>query len=360
MLHKLVFPILLLFSFNAVSATKEEYERFIYWTLLTSDDASNLDLAVRAMKREQLSDNSVLDVVAKDLWEFRSRQYDRKFADVLSWMAKDLGLSRLPRYRNILERSQAEFRNNEKIKEYVDDALKSVGQGDADDSFEPDKFSLDAIRGQLKEIRAANPAPVLTSEPVIAGGTPFEKIFEQYGLPDVMDASLRSASVPGLAHWDLSYLRVWYTQHMGFRFSFDKDNGKGWVLMDKWPLETSVALQYNGNKPGTALALWTNDVLLLQETAKRMYIEHATDSGLLDVMADRLWLSLAHPAPDYSDAFAWMCKVIEQSRDGRYATLMHDLIEKSTDSKVAKRAASALDELLNTQVNQYQRRDALK
>lgn len=353
-----------------ITCTKEVYadqtlfKRYTYWSLLTSQQIEQVRLGARGMGREQISDPMILDVAAAVLWQLRANHHNDEYVDAMSWLAKDLSMAGSQRYQAFLLRCQQEFARNEKLTKYVSEALSKVKSSPSADSFSVEDVDLNSIRTQLLSMQQTSSEQhtfdAKSEVTLVNGETLLSEIYQTLGLPVFFDVSFRSESVPGIVHWDVSYLRIWYPNIGGFRFSYDEDDNAGWRLMDKWPITLSAPLRYSGLELGLAYALWTTDPKLLRETHRRLFQQRVTTTPTLDVIADRLWLSLRDPQPQLVDALAWGCKVLEQSRNGRYRTVLNDVASNSQDKKLAKYAKDALEELSSLEVELYAPRVELK
>lgn len=324
----------------------QDYYRYLYNSLLLSDSTEELRLAARAIGRAPMTDEVVLDAIAAALWRNRQNRHDKLSIDTLSWLAKDLGLSGKARYRAMLEQCQREFAQDKKLRNYVDEALTKLPAQLAENetAFEPEQYDVSAARLALQDLRAAYPVTgksVLAIEPA----TDLTQALNVLGLPLAMDASIRRESAGHFASWEASYLRIWYPNFGGARFTYEKDDASGWKLLDHWPILTSYPIRYRGKDWGLAYALWTTDRVLLRETAQRLFRTRYSNTEELDVIADRLWLSMNMPDPSFSDAYAWLIRVLEQSQSNRYKPLLLTLIANSQDKKVVRFATDAIDSL---------------
>lgn len=349
-MNRAIFSAMLVFL-GATSAmcqadTQQDFNRYIYNSLLLSDQPEEVRLAARAIGRAPLNDERILDTMAADLWRLRYLHQDKLVSDTLSWLAKDLGLSGNVRYRAFLLRCRQEFNSNEKLLNYIDEALEKLPEDAIADelSFDPDKFDFVAAAAAVKALQTQYPASGMAVSDIPAT-TSLQDALSKLGLPTSIDASIRRESAGHFASWEASYLRIWYPGSGGIRFTYEKDGDGGWQVLDHWPILTTHPIRYAGKDWGLAYALWTTDRVLLRETAQRMYRTRTLDKAALDVIADRLWLSMEMPDPAFSDAYAWLIKVLELSQSARYKPLMRELIAKSPDKKVVRYAQDAVNKL---------------
>ena len=330
----------------ALADSQQDLNRYIYNSLLLSDQPEEIRMAARAAGRASLDDVAILDTMAANLWRYRYLHKDKLVVDTLSWLAKDLGLSGNPRYRTLLLQCRNEFSGNEKLLNYIDEALEKLPAHDipGEQSFDIEKFDFVKVAESLKTLQAQYPA---TGTPVtdIPATTSLREALSKLGLPAAIDASIRRESAMHFASWDASYLRIWYPNSGGIRFTYEKEDGAGWQALDHWPILTSHPIRYTGKDWGLAYALWTTDRVLLRETAQRLYRSRVSNTEVLDVIADRLWLSMEMPDPAFSDAYAWLIKVLELSQKFRYKLLLRELIAKSPDKKVVRYAEDAVNKV---------------
>jgi hypothetical protein len=91
--------------------------------------------------------------------------------------------------------------------------------------------------------------------------------------------------------------------------------------------------------------LLSNDARAVQATAKSLVAAEVTDRSVLDLVAAKLGQWQYTLDKREASAAAWLCKVLGQSRDGRYKQLMGDVAAGALSPQVRKYAEWAADEL---------------
>ncbi len=358
-LRRTLLALVAVIALPVMATMKQDIDYFVYTSLLLNGNTEDIRLAARAMGREKISDEDLLDVVAVTLWRNRHKRYTDEEIDTLSWLAKDLGMSANARYRGVLQRCQTEFASNKKLKNYIDEALTKLAPvtNTSTTVFEPEAFDEASKRARIQALRERYPAKSNNTPLQASESTSLEAIVTEYGLPPLLDSVVRRESAGHFASWYASYLRFWYPNFGGVRFTYEKDDKAGWLVLDQWPIVTTQALNYSGADWGLAYSMWTTDPILLRETAKNLYTLKGSNTAILDVVADRLWLSLTNPDPKFADAYAWLCRLLEQSRSKRYESVLRDLVAQSADKKIVRFAENAL-EALDRDAPRYERSGA--
>jgi len=88
--------------------------------------------------------------------------------------------------------------------------------------------------------------------------------------------------------------------------------------------------------------LRSDDLLLKQIGAKRIYFQHSEDE-LLELLAKEVRANYASTDPRFSDAIAWMLKGLGKSRKPKYIPLLEEARANARDSKIRKYAQVSLD-----------------
>lgn len=91
----------------------------------------------------------------------------------------------------------------------------------------------------------------------------------------------------------------------------------------------------------------------LREVARRYYTFSSVSTDKLDKIANKLWQDKDAEGYYTIDALSWFCKVIANSRDPRYRTLLHRIINESSSKKLRKYAENSLQMLPGDEVTQF-------
>jgi hypothetical protein len=358
MINRWLTMLLLCLMIKAAQANQQVFDRYTYWSLLTSHKIEDVHLAAQAIADEQISDTAILDVAAVVLWQQRFYHYDEWYIDALSTLASDLSLSGDRRYLSFLQRCQAEFSRNSVLSKAIATALQRIERSSGNSDFTPDEVDLNHIKQQLLTQRAASEELIAAYHDrhidVRNGVTPLRQLLQKYGYPTLVEMSHSGKAESGAIDWDTHFLRIWYPDAGGFRLAYSET--AGWHLIDRWPL-LRAPLVYHGVDWGMAYALWTADVDRLMETYQQMYREKNSHPLLLDIVADRLWLSLQQASAETQPAMSWACKLLAQSKNGRYAPVLRDVANQSQHAELKNAASIALAQVDDARGEPYLLRD---
>ncbi len=358
MIHRWLTMLLLCLVIKVAPAHQQAFDRYTYWSLLISYKIADVHLAARAIADEQISDPAILDVAATVLWQQRFYHYDEWYIDALSTLASDLSLSGDRRYLSFLQRCQSEFIRNAVLSKAVAMAIRRIENTRGDTEFVLGDVDLNHIKQQLQIQRASSDELIAAYRDrhidVRNGVTPLRQLLQKYGYPTLIEMSHSGKAESGPIDWDTHFLRMWYPDAGGFRLAHSET--AGWHVIDQWPL-LRAPLVYHGVDWGMAYALWTADGDRLLETYQQLYREKNNHPMLLDLVADRLWLSLQNASVETMPAMAWACKLLAQSKNGRYALVLRDVAEHSQYGDLMNAAKTALMQVNNVQGELYRRRE---
>jgi len=89
----------------------------------------------------------------------------------------------------------------------------------------------------------------------------------------------------------------------------------------------------------------------VKQAAQSMYNTRETNTQVLDVAAEVLLQNYSHASDP--DALAWVAKALGKSHNGRYYSVLKEVVDSKTNKKLRKHAASALKEIGGASGDQY-------
>jgi hypothetical protein len=99
--------------------------------------------------------------------------------------------------------------------------------------------------------------------------------------------------------------------------------------------------------------LATEDGLSLRKTIRNYYDRDLTNQAALDLLAQKLWQQRGATERNMVDAIAWICRVINKSKNGRYHELLTTLALNPQSSKLRKWARKSRIGLVRGLVVQF-------
>jgi len=89
----------------------------------------------------------------------------------------------------------------------------------------------------------------------------------------------------------------------------------------------------------------------VKQAAQSMYNTGETNTQVLDVAAEVLLQNYSHASDP--DALAWVAKALGKSHNGRYYSVLKEVVDSQADKKLRKHTAGALKEIGSASGDQY-------
>lgn len=102
----------------------------------------------------------------------------------------------------------------------------------------------------------------------------------------------------------------------------------------------------------------TENAHVLRGEAQALHAHPTSDRAIFDAAAQRIWDERDAEDDVMVDAMAWFCRVLGQSGDGRYKSLLDDVAEKAATRKLRRYAESAKKIMPLDDVEQFRPRRA--
>ena len=91
----------------------------------------------------------------------------------------------------------------------------------------------------------------------------------------------------------------------------------------------------------------------LRELAKEYYDLNIKNVEILDVFAEKIWKERNHKDRYMTDGVAWLCKIIGQSQNSRYKTLLETLLKSNTSNIKKSHIRNSLEALVDSNSPQF-------
>jgi hypothetical protein len=316
-------------------------ERYTYYSLLSSEDSGLLRLGARTLMNNEIFDQTMLDVVAERLWQNPLGKKAAADVDAMAWLAKVLGASGNPRYREMLQTMRAQP-HHAKFHKYLDEALKGLGTATATESYQPGTVDLLDLAVQLEHVRAADAATLRDANAALPSrGESLDAIYQRFGLPDyVNDSVIRTGwGIPG--GFKLSAMDVYYYNRFTLRMEYNHSGkDRGWRLTHYSPELTHGPFALGAESNYLAHGLMVSNSKMLQSIAIELDKNRIVPREILDVVAERLLLSAETEDDVEVDGLSRLCRVLGRSRDLRYADVLDDVAKRAQDGDLEDYAAS--------------------
>ncbi|XPF95760.1 hypothetical protein ACM9HF_07010 [Colwellia sp. RE-S-Sl-9] len=92
----------------------------------------------------------------------------------------------------------------------------------------------------------------------------------------------------------------------------------------------------------------------IRELAKEYYGMNIQDVKILDVFAEKIWKERNHQDRYMLDGVAWLCKILGQSKNARYKSLLKALLEPKTSKLKKRHVESSLEMLTGNEEVQFE------
>ena len=315
--------------------------------LLLSESDYAIRLAAKSIRHQDASHRALWDTLAEVAWDACSGNRVLE-SDTLAWLAKAIGASKQTRYTSVIDYCTSKT-TDEKVIKYLAAAKEEIGGSAAADAFKGGKINLAQLRAHL----ANDIQPLPRNETTARFAALHERqsendVFAALGRPDDVGGISVPKGTAGGWHFRVRYsqdMMVWtYTGLGEIRFGYD-DEANDWLLAT---VTSKRGLYWSGERGRLVPmeeVIATNDPEELREIARYLVKRDDLTRPVLDSVADRIYRSRLDPSKDVGEALAYLCKVITQSRDGRYKPMMVEISEITPNKKLKKYSIAAADAL---------------
>lgn len=319
-----------------------------YAVLLSGKDMQGVRLAAKSVVKDAQTDPRLIELAARKLFG-KNTAKDKVTADALAWCARVLETHGTARYNKAL----AQLLNQDiskKLKKYVLIAQESVAQRPTDQpQFDPNSKPVNL---NLDSPVAAKPGSK-ADKMSLKIGDPIEKVYQQLGHPiDVKVVSRRGGH--GWIKIEVSNLEAAFQDFGTIIFVRDDKKGTGWTIR-RVLANTSISTELLNSEFGEYISeINSNNPDNIRRIARRIYKEEKYSSEILDHAAERILSEPATSDRQMQDAKAWLCRIIGESGNSRYYSILKEISEGSESKKIRKYAKKALKNISESSVDQYQ------
>ena len=183
-----------------------------------------------------------------------------------------------------------------------------------------------------------------------------EEVVTSLGLPDeIAAASVSGSSVGNLfvripMRSDAVILR--YGGQGTIRFAF-RESSNDWRLVDATSERGLLWLPDEGRLASIDDRIANGNASQLRYIAEQLIENGSPDRRILDGAANRIHRDRDSTDEDLADGLAWLCKVLGQSKDGRYRSFLLELSKTAKAEQLKKYARRTAAELPETSADVY-------
>jgi len=305
----------------------------VYADLLTSQNLQNVKLGAKSLHHDLPANVQLWDLAAFTIWSMNhnGNREDDEFDDTISWLAKAIGESKNGRYRQLLN-SQLKLAQSNKIKRYFKAAIKDLENTDVP-QFDAAKYTAQAASVNPKHIRT-------TAENFkrIKVGDTLEVVLSMLGKPDGVGQYIRSYSRPFIGRQTFQNLRLSYINFGSMELRYEETH---WIV-DLKSKQTDADISTVAAEHRDLLSrLVSNDVTQIRSAAREAIKLPLTDQASLDHIAQYILDNQDTQDGHFADSLAWLCKVLSNSKNGRYKEVLATLAQKPIHKKITRYAANS-------------------
>ena len=294
-------------------------------------EKADLKFAAEVLGREPGAATGIHDLAAELMWRGCVDDDPTVGSGTQLQLAVALGNTRDTRYWDTLEDCEAEARND-KVAAAARQAVDRLPGGAHVPQFVPGKMDLEAVRAALAASVARDAARRAAGGLAgLAIGQPMAAVYARYGLPDTVEAV--SIDVKGIL--------ATYANAGTITFQSAPASRGAWTVAAIAPAVAGAA--------GTRVAqvrqwLANAEPRRYKKIAKELIARQERDRAVLDEVARAIDRG-RHADDREADGYAWLCRVLGASGDGRYWEFLDDLAETAASSKLRGHAGSEADRL---------------
>ncbi|PKG56499.1 hypothetical protein [Shewanella sp. GutDb-MelDb] len=334
-MKKLLFIFLTLCSFVAHAGF--DSKESIYANLLTSQNLQNVKLGAKALHHDLPDNVQLWDLAAFTIWSMNHNgdKEDKEFDDTISWLAKAIGESKNGRYQQLLNQ-QLKLAQSNKIKRYFKSAIKALNNTEVP-QFIAAEYTAQIAPSNPKHIRATAD----NFERIRTGDT-LEVVLSLLGNPDGVGQYIRSYSRPFIGRQTFQNLRLSYINFGSMELRYEDTH---WIVDLKSKQTNADISAVTAEYRDLLSRLVSNDVTQIRAAAREAIKLPLTDQASLDHIAQYIWDNQGTQDGHFADSLAWLCKVLSNSKNGRYKEVLDTLAQKPIHKKITRYAAKTAKQL---------------
>jgi hypothetical protein len=343
-MKSLIFIALCVFLSSDLKAETSRLEILVQ-SMTLSDDPAVQKIAAKIVFNHKIRTTEIVDVLAYRLGTEVGKNYDN---DLISWYAKAIGETGYKRYYSLLQHIE-KISKDQKIKNYTKKAMLNLTDTSTQGDFSLETFDINKIREASKIQYDRNLISERSFE-TIDNSKDVNYVLEKLGMPNSINQELVPIQRPYVGSIITQRLVLKYDGLGSVRFGHDE--GKLIVEQVHRSIEFSPEMAASANGDLITLIL-SGTPMEYRETAKTIYTEKRFSNDVLDAAAKRIWADKASGDKFSIDGVAWLLKCIGASGNSRYKTLLTNLDNENTHSKIRRHALSAKKALLDMEAEQF-------
>lgn len=318
------------------SLTGEQLQQFIAAGLLLDQDADRTRLGAKTIGQLYADRMELMDYVAEMLNRSTALPQSGKSVDVVAVYAAVLGMSKSPRYRNVLLRAR-QNKNEEKVNREIDAALELIGKSPAD-QYSPGSIDVDAKATEIGKTLADNRKSNRDQLMKTAVGSDMSRVLDVLGAPDEVSAITQVGSVGRRA------MIVAHYHGQGLvAFRLERDADTQWTVFEVANEKVPVS-NYRGNQQWFAQAIASMRGIQYRNLIRFYSQQIQNDAEIIPVLTQRL--IVMDDLDDYEqDATKYIPEVLKRTSFPNEASLWEEVKTKAKTKLVRKVAAVRIAQL---------------
>lgn len=314
----------------------------VYALLLVSQKPADVKVGAQSLMDDHVKDAGLMDLAAERFCIYVNRDANMDAednVDTVSWLAGALGVSGDGKYRALLEQALQKTQDS-KNKKYINKALVALGSAATSD-YAPACTGLDELRSRVVQGRVA--AKVSHDQlSAVKEHTPLDAVYQALGIPTAAAQYSYESFRPFIGRITLDNLELFYGESGSLRFDYSTDH---WEV---YKVVASVTVEgVDANSPNLDLIhrVLSGDPEVYRQTADDMIDQKRFPTDVLDAAARRAWLERGSTDDDAVDALSWLCKLLGESGNARYRSVLSALVDQAAGKELRKYAKKSLDML---------------
>jgi hypothetical protein len=340
----IVFVVLCIFLSSDLKAETSRLEILVQ-SMALSDDPTVQKIAAKIVFNHKIRTTEIIDILAYRLGTEAGKNYDN---DLVSWYAKAIGEAGHKRYYSLLQHIE-KTSQDKKIKNYAKKAMLNLTDTSMQGDFVLETFDINKIR-KASKIQYDKNLVFEKSFETIDNSKDVNYVLEKLGMPNSISQELVPIKRPYVGSIVTQRLILKYEGLGSIRFG----HADGKLLVEQVHKSIEFSPEMAASENGDLITLILSGTPMeYRETAKTIYIEKRFSNDVLDAAAKRIWADKALDDKFSIDGVAWLLKCIGASGNSRYKTLLTNLDNKSTHSKIRRYALNAKKVLLDMEAEQF-------